>query len=90
MGAAHKGVDHSFVAVAVVVKEEVVWWTTCQCRWEGFFWTVGAAHTGVDNSFADTRSSPSLESGMNRTTFPPKTSLEDGVPPHFLLVGSVA
>ena len=51
---------------------------------------MGAAHTGVDNSFVDTKPAPSLESGMNRTTFPPKTSLEDGVPPHFLLVGSVA
>jgi len=32
VGAAHEGVDHSFAVVAVVVKEEVVWWTTCQCR----------------------------------------------------------
>ena len=47
---------------------------------------VGVFFTGVDNSFVDTKPAPSLESGMNRSTFPPKTSLEDGVPPHFLLL----
>ena len=36
VGVAHTGVDYNFVAAAVAVKEEVVWWTICQCRWEFF------------------------------------------------------